>query len=78
MPPLSPSYMKNKVQKPSYMAIKKALFGRQPYCFYVGFYFESLLEQESFLLVFLSGIFNEVPSFTHFGCFKVVLHMRSC
>ena len=54
VPPHSPSFIKNKVQKPSYMAIKKALVGRQPKWFYFGFSFESLLQQESLLLVFLS------------------------
>ena len=73
----SPSFIKNKVQKPSYMAIKKALAGRQPKLFYFDSSIESLLQQESLLLVSLSGIFNKVPSFTHFGCFKVVLHMWS-
>ena len=36
------------------MAIKKALVGRQPKLFYFGFSFESLLQQESLLLFFLS------------------------
>ena len=50
----SPSFIKNKVQKPSYMAIKKALVGRQPKLFYFGFSFEYLLQQERLILVFLS------------------------
>ena len=46
--------------------------------FYFGFYFCALAVPRAFSLSLLSGIFNKVPSFTHFGCFKVVIHMRSC
>ena len=37
---------------PSYMAIKKVLYGRQPSCFVFGFYLDLLLLQESFIFVF--------------------------
>jgi hypothetical protein len=50
------------------MAIKKALYGRQPGCFSFDFSFEYLLQQESFIFS-LSGVFNKVPSFAHFECF---------
>ena len=85
--------LKAKVCKPSYMAIKKALYGRQPGLFLVfGFPLHSCLQKSfsfsfsfcalavarEFSLSLLTGIFNKVPSFTHFGCFKVVIHMRSC
>ena len=44
--------LKIRYEKPSYMAIKKALYGRQPGCFSFDFSFESLLQQEIFLFVF--------------------------
>jgi hypothetical protein len=58
-------------EKPSYMAIKKALCGRQPgYISVEVFFFMSLLYQESlFSCVYCSK--NKVPSFTHNGCFKI-------
>jgi hypothetical protein len=44
--------LKEKCMKPSYMAIKKALYGRQPSSFYFfGFVFVAL-EREYFLFVF--------------------------
>ena len=48
------------------MAIKKALYGRQPGCFNFWFSFCSLV------ISLVSGIFNKVPSFTHF-CLKKLL-----
>ena len=71
------------------MAIKKALYGRQPDVFVLFmFSFVLLLLQLVFLLCpccskivcfsLFSVVSNKVPSFTHLRCFKVVIHMRSC
>ena len=54
--------------KPSYMAIKKALYGRQPGCFYFWFSFCPLAVTRECFLRLVSEIFNKVPSFTYFGC----------
>jgi hypothetical protein len=38
-PPMISTHLETNVRKPSYMAIKKALYGRQTGCFYACFYF---------------------------------------
>ena len=45
------------------MAIKKALYGRQPGC--------PLDVTRDLVFCFVSGIFNKVPSFTYFGLKKL-------
>ena len=52
------------------MAIKKALYGRQPGCFSLC----PLAVTRDLVLSLVSGIFNKVPSFTHFGLKSCYLH----
>ena len=54
------------------MAIKKALYGRQPGCFYFWFYLCPLAVTRDLVFSLISGIFNKVPSFTHFGLKKLL------
>ena len=54
------------------MAIKKALYGRQPGCFYFLFYLCPLAATRDLVFSLVSGIFNKVPSFTHFGLRKLL------
>ena len=58
------------------MAIKKALYGRQPGCFYFGFSLCPLAVTRDFFLSLVPGVFNKVPSFTHFGLRKLLFCMR--
>ena len=51
------------------MAIKKALYGRQPGCFYLC----PLAVTRDLVFSLVSGIFNKVPSFTHFGLKKLLI-----
>ena len=60
-------------KKPSYMAIKKALYGRQPGCFYLWFSLCPLAVTRDLVFSLDSGIFNKVPSFTHFGMKKLLI-----
>ena len=53
------------------MAIKKALYGRQPGCFYLIFSLSPIAVPRDFVFSLGSGIFNKVPSFTHFGLEKL-------
>ena len=55
------------------MAIKKALYGRQPGCFYFLFSLCPLAVTRDLAFIFVSGIFNKVPSFTHFGLKKLLI-----
>ena len=67
--------LKIRYEKPSYMAIKKALYGRQPGCFAFAFYFLALSVAREFLFCLFSEVFNKVPSFTHLDVLKLqVLH----
>ena len=59
---LQPSWYQ--VSKPSYMAIKKALCGRQPGYFVCDFSLCPLAVTRDFVSSLGSGIFNKVPSFT--------------
>ena len=54
------------------MAIKKALYGRQPGCFCLRFSLSPLAVTRDLVFSLVSGIFNKVPSFTHF-CMKKLL-----
>ena len=54
------------------MAIKKALYGRQPGCFYFRFSLCPLAITRDLVFSFVSGIFNKVPSFTYFGMKKLL------
>ena len=54
------------------MAIKKALYGRQPGCFYFLFSLSPLAVTRDLVFSFVSGIFNKVPSFTYFGLKKLL------
>ena len=55
------------------MAIKKALYGRQPGCCYFFFSLCPLAVTRDFVFSLVSGIFNKVPSFTHFGMKKLLI-----
>ena len=55
------------------MAIKKALYGRQPGCFCLRFSLSPLPVTRELFFSFVSGIFNKVPSFTHFGLKKLLI-----
>ena len=55
------------------MAIKKALYGRQPGCFYLRFSLSPLAVPRYFVFSLGSGIFNKVPSFTHFGLKRLLI-----
>ena len=55
------------------MTIKKALCGRQPGYFYVRFYLCPLAVSREFVFSLVSGVFNKVPSFTHFGLEKLLI-----
>ena len=59
-------------KKPIYMAIKKALYGRQPGCFYFWFSLCPLAVRRDLVFSLVSGIFNIVPSFTYFGLKKLL------
>ena len=67
---LQPSWTSSK--KPSYMVIKKALYGRQPGCFYLWFYLSPFAATRELVCSFVSGIFNKVPSLTYFGLKKLL------
>ena len=67
---LQPSWYQ--VSKPSYMAIKKALYGRQPGCFYFWFSLCPLAVTRDLVFSLVSGILNKVPSFTYFGLKKLL------
>ena len=67
---LQPSWYQ--VSKPNYMAIKKALYGRQPGCFYFWFSLCPLAITRDLVFSFVSEIFNKVPSFTYFGLKKLL------
>ena len=54
------------------MAIKKALYGRQPGCFYFDFLLFPLAITRDLVFSLLSGIINKVPSFTYFGMKKLL------
>lgn len=56
------------------MAIKKALYGRQPGCFYLRFSLSPLAVPRDFVFSLGSGIFNKVPSFTHLGFESCFFH----
>ena len=71
----SPHRLKQ-VSKPSYMAIKKALCGKQPGLFSFGFYFCTLAGEREFCFGFLSGVFNKVQSWTHLDVLKLTKHME--
>ena len=51
------------------MAIKKALYGRQPGCFSLC----PLAVPREFVFSLGSGVFNKVPSFTLFGLKKLLI-----
>ena len=51
------------------MAIKKALCGRQPGCFYLC----PLAVTRDLVLSLVSGFFNKVPNFTYFGLKKLLI-----
>ena len=55
------------------MAIKKALYGRQPGCFYLLFSLCPLDVTRDLVFSLVSGIFNKVPSFTLFGLKKLLI-----
>jgi hypothetical protein len=58
------------------MAIKKALYGRLPGCFYFLFSLCPLAITRDLVFNFSSGIFNQVPSFTRFGLKKLLFAFR--
>ena len=55
------------------MSIKKALYGSQPGCFYFLFSLCHLAVTRDLVFSLVSGIFNKVPSFTHFGLEKLLI-----
>ena len=59
-------------KKPNYMAIKKALYRRQPGCFYLWFSSCPLAVTTDLVFSFVSEIFNKLPSFTYFGLKKLL------
>ena len=54
------------------MAIKKALYGRQPVCFYFLFSLCPLAITRDLVFSLVSGSINKVPSFTRFGLRKLL------
>ena len=55
------------------MAIKKALYGRQPGYFVLDFSLCPLFVTRDCFLSLFSGILNKVPSFTLFGLRKLLI-----
>jgi hypothetical protein len=68
---MSFTHLDYQVSKPSYVAIKKPLYGRQPGYFLFCFSFCPLAVTIDFVFDFVTGVFNKVPSFTHFGLLKL-------
>ena len=56
------------------MAIKKALYGRQPGCFYFWFSLCPLAVTRDLVFSLVSGSINKVPSFTYLGMKKLYMH----
>ena len=70
---ISNKYKNSSLGMPSYMAIKKALYVRQPGCFYFWFSLCPLAVTRDLVFSLASEIFNKVPIVTHFGLKKVVI-----
>jgi hypothetical protein len=64
------------VSKTSYMAIKKAFYGRRSGCFCFDFLCVSFCNKRLYFC-FATGVFNKVPNFTHFGLLKLPKSYRA-